>query len=189
MPYNESDETVYSRFLTEHNEWDLRILLERHAEGLTLFLYGHVRSMEDAEELMMDAFAVAASGTARFSGRSSFKTWLFSIGRRKALMHLRKNRGYAELPAEDERLKATEGIPEFDILHKEQNRELYQAMQKMNPQYRTVLMLLYFEGMNYEEAGRVMKKSRKQMYHLTERAKERLREILEESGFEYTQYR
>ena len=41
---------------------------------------------------MMDAFAVAASGTSRFRGNSSFKTWLFAIGRNLAMKHLRKNR-------------------------------------------------------------------------------------------------
>lgn len=40
--------------------------------------------MEDAEDIMLYAFAEAASGTAVFSGRSSFKTWLFSIGRNQA---------------------------------------------------------------------------------------------------------
>ena len=73
-------------------EEDLRILLERHREGLTLFLFGFVRNMEDAEELMLDAFAIAASGTSRFSGSSSFKTWLFAIGRNQAMSMLRKNR-------------------------------------------------------------------------------------------------
>ncbi|MBR6503564.1 MAG: S-layer homology domain-containing protein [Firmicutes bacterium] len=37
----ETDEILYSRFLREGQEGDLRILLERHREGLTLFLYGY----------------------------------------------------------------------------------------------------------------------------------------------------
>ena len=49
---NETDELVYSRFLTEGNEQDLKILLLRHRESLTLFLNGYVHNMNDAEELM-----------------------------------------------------------------------------------------------------------------------------------------
>ena len=72
----EKDELIYRRFLTSGKENDLRILLERHREGLVLFLMGYVGNEEDAEELMMDAFAVVASRTSTFSGKSSFKTWL-----------------------------------------------------------------------------------------------------------------
>ena len=67
---HETDEQIYSRFLAEGCEDDLRILLERHRDGLILFLFSFVHNMEDAEELMLDAFAEAAAG-AGFSGRSS----------------------------------------------------------------------------------------------------------------------
>lgn len=53
----ESDETLYGRFMAEKNENDLRILLERHRESLILFLNGYVRNLKDAEELMLDAYA------------------------------------------------------------------------------------------------------------------------------------
>ena len=89
---HENDEQIYKRFLRERDDRDLCLLLERHRESLFLFLLGLVHNAEDAEELMMDAFAVAASGTAGFAGRSSFKTWLFSIGKKMALMRLRDRR-------------------------------------------------------------------------------------------------
>ena len=88
----ETDEVLYSRFLAERSEDDFRILLERHKESMILFLNGYVHNMEDAEELMLDAYAQVAAGTKAFLGRSSFKTWLFSIGKKMALMHLRKEK-------------------------------------------------------------------------------------------------
>ena len=45
----------------------LGILFEKHKDGLILFLYGIVGDSEDAEELMMDTFAVLASGTAKYT--------------------------------------------------------------------------------------------------------------------------
>ena len=95
----ESDEQIYSRYLAHRSEGDFRILLERHRESLTLFLYSFVRNMEDAEELSLDAYAEAAAG-ANYAGKSTFKTWLFSIGKNLALMHLRKRRYTAEEPLE-----------------------------------------------------------------------------------------
>ena len=177
----ETDEILYSRFLREGQEKDLRVLLERHREGLTLFLYGYVHSMEDAEELMLDAFAAAAAGTTRFSGKSSFKTWLFAIGRNLAMNHLR-HRKITFTPLE-EGLAGDGGAADLEILQKERNRQLYEGLEQLPPDYRQVLYLLYFEDMSHEDAGKVMKKNRKQVYNLAARGKKALKDILEGMGF------
>ena len=186
---HESDEVIYSRFLKERNENDLRTLLERHRESLILFLLGYVRNAEDAEELMMDAFAVAASGTAFFSGRSSFKTWLFAIGRNKARSFLRKKRGIfislKEVPGVEAELQTTE-TPEEALIRDEEHRHLYEAMETLPDEYRQVLYLLYFEDMRTEEVCAVMKKNKKQIYNLTERGRKALKEALEQKGFPNT---
>ncbi|MBQ2557508.1 MAG: hypothetical protein II553_00665, partial [Lachnospiraceae bacterium] len=83
---SEADETLYSRYLKTRDQGAFRELLERHKESMILFINGFVHNLDDAEELMLDAFAEVAAGPTLFSGRSSFKTWLFSIGKNKALM-------------------------------------------------------------------------------------------------------
>ena len=183
---HETDELLYGRFLREGQEGDLRVLLERHREGLTLFLYGYVHSMEDAEELMLDAFAAAAAGTTRFSGKSSFKTWLFAIGRNLAMNHLRKQK--ITLSNLDENVNWGGDSADMEILRKERDRQLYEGLEQLPPDYRQVLYLLYFEDMSPEEAGKVMKKNRKQVYNLAARGKKALKEILEGMGFDDAQY-
>lgn len=184
----ESDELLYSRFLAEHNEDDFRILLERHRESLMLFLNSIVHSIEDAEELMLDAFAEAAAGTRAFLGRSSFRTWLFSIGKKMALAHLRKAK---RLPDTRELLQDPDAFippPELHILRDERYRQLYQALSRLNDDYRQVLTLLYFEEMSNEEICAVSGRHKKQIYNLTERARKALKEELERMGFDYAQY-
>ena len=181
----ENDELIYSRYLAEHNEDDFRVLLERHKESLMLFLYNFVHNMEDAEELMLDAYAEAAAG-ADYSGKSSFKTWLFSIGKNLALMRLRKQRFTAEVPFEQ--TDETAAPPELNILQEERNRQLYIALRGLKEEYRQILLLLYFEDMSHEEAGKVMGKTKRQTYHLAERGRSALRERLERMGFDYAQY-
>ena len=181
----ESDELIYSRYLAEHNDDDFRILLERHKESLMLFLYSFVHNMEDAEELMLDAYAEAAAG-ANYFGKSSFKTWLFSIGKNMALMRLRKQRFTAGDSVE--KTEETTDPPELNILREERNRQLYEALRQLKEEYRQILILLYFEDMSHEEAGRIMGKSRKQIYNLAERGRAALREQLERMGFDYAQY-
>ncbi len=183
----ESDETLYSRFLNSGGEDDLRLLLERHRESFTLFLYGYVHNMEDAEELMMDAFAVAASGTSRFSGRSSFKTWLYAIGRNLARKRLRARHLQMEkLTGEDS--PSQDAAPEEELLHGEQQRQLYVAMKELPADYRQALYLLFFEEMSCEEAAQVMHKTRKQVYNLSFRGRQTLKDILERRGYDDAQF-
>ncbi|MBQ7677379.1 MAG: hypothetical protein IJT32_04020, partial [Lachnospiraceae bacterium] len=47
---------------------------------------------EDAEDLMMDSFVAIALKKSWTAKGSSFKTWLFAIGRKLALKHNRKKR-------------------------------------------------------------------------------------------------
>ena len=182
----ESDELLYRRFLIQGNEEDFRILLERHKESLMLFLYSFVHNMEDAEELMLDAYAEAAAG-ANYSGKSTFKTWLFSIGKNMALMRLRKQR----FTAGDsfEKTEETTDPPELNILREERNRQLYKALSQLKEEYRQILILLYLEDMSHEEAGKVMGRTKRQTYHLAERGRAALRDKLERMGFDYAQYR
>ena len=185
----ENDELIYRRFLAERNEDDRCILLDRHKESLILFLNSYVHNLEDAEELMIDAFAEAAAGKAVFYGKSTFKTWLFSIGKKKAITHLRKAKRH---PDAWELLADLDGAvppPELQTLQAERNRQLYSALSRLNGDYRQVLALLYFEEMSNEELCKVLGKSKKQIYNLVERARKALKEELERMGFEYAQFR
>ena len=186
----ESDEQLYSRFLKDRDNEDLKELLLRYRESLTLFLFGIVHDLEDAEELMMDSFAVLVSGSSRFSGKSSFKTWLFAVGRNLALKHLRKHKvaydQFEEIIVDDQPCRV-DSRPETDLIKDEQNRLLYAALKSLHPDYRQVLYLIYFEGMSCEEAADVMKKNKKQVYNLSARGRQALKEELERIGFEYAQ--
>ncbi len=189
----ETDEVIYYRFLKSGDEDDLRTLLEKYNESLTFFVYGLIHNMEDAEEIMLDAFAVAASGTSKFHGRSSFKTWLFSIARNLALKHIRKNRvqimPLEEEIAADESAELTylsEGLS--GSLEKERRDTLYRALRQLPEEYRQVLYLIYFEDMSTDEAAVVMKKNKKQIYNLAARGKMSLKKNLERMGFDYEEF-
>ena len=176
----ETDEQVYNRYLYQRDEKDIHILFERYKESLILFINSLVHNIDDAEELMIDTFAQIVAGPTLFSERSSFKTWLFSVGRNLTLMRLR--RLSREVAIDDEDMIASEDL-EFDILKNERNRQLYSALEKLKPQYREILILIYFEDMTHEEAGRVMHKNRKQIYNLVQRGQKALKEQLERMGF------
>ena len=182
-----SDEMLYARYLKTNNTDDLKVLFLRYKEELMFFVYGFLGNRDDSEDVMMDTFAVVASGTSRFSGKSSFKTWLFSIGRNLALKALRKS-SYCSIGIEDEEKTMGEApvaeMPESRCLENERNRILYKALAGINPIYKQVLHLTFFEDMSNDEIATVMSKSKKQVYNLVARGKVCLRDMLIEMGYD-----
>ena len=180
-----SDEELYRLYLKGQEE-ALRALLERYAEGLTLFINGYVNNIEDAKELMLDAFVVVASKRHGFEGRSSFRTWLFAIGRNLALSRVRKKKLHT-IPLDEtaEAARPSKG-PEEGILADETKRAVYGALNEINENYRNVLYLIYIEGMSYDEAARVLKKTRKQIDNLVMRGKSAMKAALLKTGYEHT---
>ena len=179
---SETDEAIYQRYRAAENDADLETLLLRHREGLLLFLLGFVRNTEDAEDLLIDTFAKLAADKPYFEPRcsGSFRSWLYIIGRRNALMRLRKRKLRTEplregIPSEDD-------LPETASLKEERNRSLYQAISTLKPEYRQVLTLLYLEGLSHEEIAGIMGMNRQQVYNTVKRGKESLRKALERMG-------
>ncbi|MBQ9827069.1 MAG: RNA polymerase sigma factor [Lachnospiraceae bacterium] len=187
---NEADEVIYIRFLEERNEEDLKTLLERHRDSLVLFLYGYIHNMDDAEDLMMDTFATIVSGNVKYRvmEKSSFKTWLFSIGRNLTMNFLRKHKREFASAYAQENIESEADTPPLLILTEERNRQIYRGMEQLNPEYREVLYLYYFEQMEHDEIGRVMKKNTKQVYNLLTRGRKSLKENLERMGFENAEF-
>jgi RNA polymerase sigma factor (sigma-70 family) len=178
-----SDEILYQR-CADGDDDALSSLLERHGESLALFIYGIVGSMEDAEDLMLDAFAQISADRGRFQRRSSFRTYLFAIGRNLACKSIRKKHPVFT-PLEEETVSAGEaGDPDARLIKLEENQRLYQGLAGIPFEYALALYLIFFESMSYAETARVMRKTEKQVANLACRGKNALKEILEKDGYQ-----
>ena len=62
---------------------------------------------------------------------------------------------------------------------------VHKALQRLQPDYRQVLYLIYFEDFTNAEAAAVMKKSKRQIENLLYRAKASLKSELNKEGFLY----
>ena len=110
----------------------------------------------------------------------SLKTYLFTIGKSRALDWLRANRRRKteQLPEHI----ADGHCPEEILIEDEEKRQLYAAISRLRGDYKTAIHLVYFEDLSYKEAGYVMTKSEKQIQNLIYRAKEALREDYRKEG-------
>lgn len=175
----------YRRYLDGDDTGIIEIIRD-YKDGLTLYINSFVDNIYTAEDLMEDTFFKVATKKPRFSGKSSFKTWLYAIARNMTLDYLRKNKKLANIPIEDlSNYIAEEMDVEKEYLINEQKIFLHQTMRELKSEYFQVLYLVYFEDFTNEEIAKIMKKNKRQIENLIYRAKNTLKSELEKEGFEY----
>ena len=174
---------AYRRYL-DGDDGGIAQLIKIYGDGLTLYLNGFTSDMGAAEELTEDTFVKLAVKKPRFNGKSSFKTWLYAIGRNMAVDWLRKKGRKTPEQLPEDMADSREG-PELYYMKEERNRTVQKAISRLKPDYGSVLYLSYFEGFTNEEIKTVMNKSGRQVENLLYRAKQALKAQLEKEGFVY----
>lgn len=174
----------YCRYLAGDDS-ALGDIVREYKDGLTVYLDSFTNNIHDAEELMEETFFRLAYKKPKFSGKSSFKTWLYSIGRNLALDYLRrmKKKRNASLD-ECSELRSCLDIEE-NYIKEEQKLMIHRVLKKMRNQYSQAICLTYIEGFSNSEAASIMNKSSRQMTNLLYQAKKALREELEKEGIKY----
>ncbi|MDE6019874.1 MAG: sigma-70 family RNA polymerase sigma factor [Ruminococcus sp.] len=180
----DNGESSYRRFLAGDNE-GLHEIICTYRAGLILYLNSFVQNVHTAEELTEDTFLELMIKRPKFSGKSSFKTWLYAIGRNIMAKYLRRHTKLSAVPLESQEYLVDEENIETNYIKSEQKRMVHQALHRLKLDYRQVLYLIYFEGFSNTEAGLIMKKSDRQVRDLLYNAKKALKSELGRSGFDY----
>src|SRR5262245_25885473 len=123
-------------------------LVEDHYQVLYRFAFRLSGSATDAEDLTQETFCQAQRNLAQLRDAARAKSWLFSILRNAYLHRLRSAKrqqpltpdALADLP---ERLP--DPLPEID------SAQLQQALGELPEDFRSPLLLFYFEDFSYRE--------------------------------------
>lgn len=175
----------YRRFL-DGDDKGIAEIVENYKDGLILYLNGYVNNVFIAEELTEDTFFRLLIKKPRYSGKSTFKSWLYAIGRNVAIDFIRHNSKQLNTPVEDmENYLSEEQSLERSYIKEERKIAIHKALSKLSVDYRTVLWLVFFEGLSNKEVAIVLRKNDRQVRNLLYRAKQSLKSKLEEEGFAY----
>jgi len=180
----DNGESSYRRFL-EGDESGFDELVAAYREPLIRFIDGFLHNPAESEDVAEDAFMELIVHPKRYSFRSSFKTYLFTVARNKAVDRVRKDmKLYREKTPEE--LADAAGEPLEDAFLREERRELlYRALDAINGEYAAALRLMYFEDMSLAETAKVLGRSKRQASNIIYRAKLALRREMEREGFFY----
>jgi len=174
MKYGESS---YRRFLDGDPDAFDEIWKE-HRLHLTFFIDRYVNDPAVAEDIAIDVFTYVLVHPRRYNFKTALKTYLFMLGRSRALDYLRRRKRIEFVDLSVAHGAEDSSQLEDAVLGEDRKIAVSAALAQLTPPMREAVHLVYFEQLSYEEAARVMKKDKKQIDNLLYRAKGQLREIL-----------
>lgn len=157
-------------------------LVVRYSDSLTTYLYGYLHNWQDAEDLMIEAFAriMVKKPLIRTDG---FRAYLFRTARNLAARFHGSGSASGQFGFEGAEDELPDPVtPEELFCSSERNRTLHLCLNRIEPELREVLWLVYFDGMSYKDAAVVMKVTVKRIERLLTRGKAQLRSELEKEG-------
>ena len=156
----------YRRFLNGDDE-GLTLIIKEYKDGLILYLNGYVNNIYVAEDIMEETFFKLAVKKPKFNEKSSFKTWLYTIGRNVAIDYIRRNYKFSTSSIEDMENYIKEEINLENLYIKSERKIIiHKAMSNLKPEYYQVLWLCFFEEFSNEETAKIMGKSKRQIENL-----------------------
>lgn len=131
-------------------------LYHQHVSQLYRFVYSKLNNQQDAEDLTSETFYQALKNLSNFSGKSTFKNWLYGIAKHLILAKYRER--YSQSTVElDENVAFGEHEIHEDPAENQKKAEMLNAILKELPQnYRSVLELRFLKGYTVVETADAM---------------------------------
>lgn len=177
--------------------------LDQYGDFLFRFAMARVRDPEAAEDLVQETMIAAIRAQDRFTGQSSFRTWLVGILKHKILDHFRAQSRTvlaADLASPDLKKDPEEAffdqagqwrfaprawsrLPDEVVEQKDFQRVLSQCLEQMPETMARLFVLRDVEGMDSDEIAQMMDITPSNLYTTLHRARFRLRRCLEQNWF------
>jgi RNA polymerase sigma-70 factor (ECF subfamily) len=139
-------------------------LLQNTVFNFSMKVCGH---REDAEDTMQEVLLKSLPYLPKFQSPQALAVWLYKVARNNCLMKRRRSKfapkehlSLEELMPDHSELAALSSgpnvTPEADLLRGEKAEILRQAILKLAPQYRIILVLHDMEGLDTSEVARIV---------------------------------
>lgn len=161
-------------------------LYDKYHQDLFQFLFYMVRNREQAEDLVQEVYIKVLKAYDRFEGKSSEKTWLFSIARHVAIDHFRKQKGWKQRLLETfdwntQQVKDHQPLPEEIALQNDEIKVMYQCLDQVTVDQRAVIILRFMQSLSITETAEALGWTESKVKTTQHRALKILKGIMEES--------
>lgn len=178
-----SDEELIELYLESQNVHYFNELYDRYSRKVFGKCYSILRSEARAEDASQEIFVKVLLNLSKFSGRSKFSSWLYSVTYNYCIDTVRKAKKDVGVLVEDIQRygdKADDTIDDATIM--ETNiKELKVVLEKIPATDKAILLMKYLEEFSIKEICEVLNKSESAVKMKIKRAKEKFVLIYKET--------
>ncbi len=161
-------------------------LVKRYQDRLYNTVFRLVGNAEDAQDVVQDAFLNAYQSLHNFKGDSLFFTWIYRIAINTAISLKRKQKSTISIDANTlkrgiiDPLDSSEFTrPDHALQVAEEEVLIQNALNRLSPEHRAVLIMKDIEGQKYETMAEILEVPVGTIRSRLHRARIELREILQ----------
>ena len=149
-------------------------LIEAYSNMILQIAYQNLFNKSDAEDVTQEVFIKLINNLNKLKSQEHIKAWLIRV-----TINLSKdyNKSFwnKNTTAIDEELKC------FD----EESQEIFKELSKLNPDYRNIIYLYYYQGYKIAEISEILSMNQNTVSSYLTRARKELKNILEDGGETY----
>lgn len=125
-------------------------IYNQHSQAVTHFVKNWLSDPFEASDIMHETMMEIWRSANKFAGRSSVKTWIFSIARNKAID---RNRKAARTVLQDIDVDIIDDTPNPEHITQsfQDAKRVRACIEQLSPAHRSVIHLAFFEDLGYRE--------------------------------------
>jgi RNA polymerase sigma-70 factor (ECF subfamily) len=149
-------------------------LYRRHVASVYRYHLAHTGNEKDAEDLTSQTFMAALEGIKSYRGTAPYISWILGIAFRLKSRHFRGNK--PEVPLDVALQIPSLGLPtDKSAFQRLEQSQIINALKQLSSDRAEALILCFFSGLSFREAGEVLGKSEAAIKMLISRGLQDLR--------------
>jgi len=156
-------------YLQSFDEDSVNNIVDKYSTMVYKLAFARTRNKENAEDIFQEVFLRYVRKQPKFENEAHEKAWFIrvTINCSKTLFSFLQKTSYDEF---DENLAAKEEPEEF----------MEGVLDKLSPEYRTVIHLFYYEGYSTSEISKILSRKESTVRMQLTRARRLLKDLIEE---------
>ncbi len=151
-----TDEYIITKAQNGHAD-SIGLLYERYKRNLFSFFYGNLGNKAMAEDLVQNTFIRVIKYSNNYSGKGSFKSWLFQIARNQMIDEIKKMKKHKAQDIDEKVDVITDyATADASIIKEERSQLLKNALSKLSEEKRNLLTLVKIENKKFREVAEIM---------------------------------
>lgn len=173
-----TDEEAVTEYVSSQNPAYFDLLYKRYSSKVFGKCISLLRDEGKAEDAMQEIFIKIILNLSKFSGKSKFSTWLYSITYNYCIDTIRKAKKDKSMLVEDmSTAYDVEDEVEDKFLLETKVERLEQILAEISAGDKSILLMKYQDGLSIKEIGGIFNKSESAIKMKIKRAKHKFRRV------------